>query len=617
MFYLISIINTNRIKQISALLIFILFCNINIGFSQTKTPYEKKKEEIAIKYLKKMGVSTAEINRAKNADASGMLLLLLITEKLQTYQYSHGMEALVLMSEWEKEAKAAEKLKGEEDFRREREKKEKEEQEKIARREKYEQEKLLEEQKREEQRLAEETKREEEYQKALIQFSDLQQIKNEISSQFIAWATKGEFETNVDYQNRMVIKKSVIDSITYRLVSGQVATLFGQYSGYNGEYSIVLKDYDVDKQLYPILLIGEFERDRLGNVRLSMEDTLIVETEIAKRIKKIAWKDDYSNQYVISTFHNSDVKLSKNLNDWIISQKGYFFPKSYTFFDQYTHTRKLPSTSANNLTFKTNDLGLGSYFPENYSIEIDRFWIKERESQRNELIKKAEKLFSENNLEQSKKIFIEANTLRATEDIKLKIVDIENKLIEIKQNELVKTAEQYQKSGRISNSIEKFEEANRLKPKTEIATKINDLKRLRTDALANHSQLDSLYSLAGSEKMKLFNDIVVLNDLDEIKKGFGENYLACKTLLTTNTNSDWTSIINSFNEINKNRNREVWDEKSNQLLARIIQFRTELNRNSNFELRIQKALLAKDKKFLKILKDDDSNKIIDFVLTNE
>lgn len=603
-------------KKITVILILTFLCLFNTSYSQTKTPYEKKKEEISIKYLKKMGVSTSDINRAKSADESGMLLLLLIAEKVQQYQYSHPMESLVLMAEWEKETKAAEKLKVEADYQKEREKKEKEAQEKIARQEKYEQEKLLEEQKREEQRLAKEKKQEEEYQKALIQFSDLQKIKNEIVSQFTVWVTKGEFETNIDYENRLINKKTVIDSIAYRLVSGQVASLFGQYSGYNGEYSIILKEYDVDKQLYPILLLGEFERDRLGNVRLSMEDTLLVDTEIAKRIKKLARKDDYTNQYVISTFNNSDVKLSKNLSDWIISQKGYFFPKSYTFFEKYTHTRKISSTLANKLTFKTNDLGLSSYFSENYSIEIDRSWIKERELERDVLIKKAERLYSENKLEQSKKVFDDANFLRYSEDVQLKILDIEDKLIEIKQNELIKTADQLQKSGKISNSIEKLEEANKLKNRSDLSTKIDLLKKDRDLALKNHNILDSLFLLAQTEKIEIFKDNVTLSALDEVKKGYSHKYLDCKTVFTTKINTLWTVVSNTHTEINRNRNREVWNDKSQELLQKINELRNELNKISNFEMNIQKAVKEEDKKYLKILKEEDVNIIIETVISS-
>lgn len=601
-------------KRITAILILTFVCLFNTLYSQTKTPYEKKKEEIFIKYLKKMGVSTSEINRAKSADESGMLLLLLVGEKVQQYQYDHPMESLVLISEWEKETKAAEKLKGEADFQKEREKKEKEANEKIARQEKYEQEKLLEEQKREEQRLAQEKKEEEEYQKALIQFSDLQIIKNQIESQFKVWATKGEFETNIDYENRLNNKKTVLDSIAYRLVSGQVATLFGQYSGYNGEYSIILKEYDVDKQQYPIVLLGEFERDRLGNVKLSMEDTLLVETEIAKKIKKLAWKDDYTNQYVISTFHNSDVKLSKNLSDWIISQRGYFFPKSYTFFEKYTHTRKISSTSANNITFKTNDLGLSSYFPENYSIEIDKSWIKEREIERDILIKKAEKLFSENKFEQSKKLFNDANFLRYSQDVQLKILDIEDKLIEIKQNEIIKTADQLEKSGKISNSIEKLEEANKLKNRSDLSTKIDALKKDRDLALNNHKILDSLFTLAQTEKLEIFKDIVTPSALDEVKKGYGQKFLDCKSVISTKINSLWTVVSNSNTENNRNRNREVWNDKTQELMQKIIEFRNELSKNSNFEISVQKALMEKDKKFLKIFKEEDVNSIIETIL---
>ncbi len=600
-------------KRITAILLLTFVCHFNPLFSQTKTPYEKKKEEISIKYLKKMGVSVSEINRAKNADESGLLLLLLIGEKVEAYQYSHGLESLVLMREWEKELKAAESLKNEEDFRREREKSEKEERERIAKREKYEAEKRIEEQRREEQRLAEEQRREEEYQRALVKYSDLQEIKNNIYTEFSEWAHKSEFETESEYDMRMKDKGKIIDSIAYRFVSGKVSTLYGQYSNYNGEYSIELKNYDAENHSYPIVLIGEFDKSRLGNVKLALNDTLLVDVQLAKRIKQIAYKDDYSESFIIRTFQNDKVEFSKSISKWMITSKGYFFPYSYTFFDEYTHTNKIVQTPVNKLIINTNSLGLQEFFPSDYNIDIEKLWIKEREIERNKLIKQADRLYNENKLDQAKKLFVEANEMKYTDEVKTKITEIENKLIEIKQNELIKSAENYERSGKLTNSIEKLEEANKLKTRSELITKIDALKKERLTAMTNHKNLDSLFTLAQSEKLKLFNDIVTPSSLDEIKNGYGQKYLDCKSAIATKINSLWSKISSINSEINRNRNQEVWNDKSEELLQKLNEFRNELSKNSNFEINVQKAIMEKDKKYLKIFKNENIDQIIDFI----
>jgi hypothetical protein len=659
-------------KRITAILILTFICLYNTSFAQTKTLYEKKKEEISIKYLKKMGVSVSEINRAKTADESGLLLLLLVAEKVQAYQYSHGMESLVLMSEWEKEVKAAEKLKGEADFKKERDKKLKDEQIAKAKQEQYQKEKLLEEKNRESERIAKENAQEKQYQEALIKNSDFQEIKSEIKSKFEEWASKGEFETQSEYEMRLQNKKIIIDSIAFHLFSNKVTTIFGEYSNYNGEYSIKLKEYNIDKKLYPITLKGYFYKDGIGNVNLEINDTLNVDVNMAKKIKNIARQEDYSGEYEIGVFQNENVKFSKNMNDWQITKKGYFFPKTYTFFNQFKHTMKDVSTSVNEVKIQTNELGLSNYFSTDYSIDIDKYWIKKMENERTAILIKAERFLAENKFEQAKNLFIEANNLRFTEDvknklqdvdikiielkrneliksaeqyesngnisnsieklekskelfseanklkfsesIKMKIVDVENKIIVIKQIELVKSAEHYENLGKISNSIEKLQEANKLKVRTDLSAKIDGLIKNRDMALTNHRIMDSLLTIAESEKLNLFNDIISTSSLDEIKKGYGQKYLDCQSLITSKINSLWMVVSNTINDVNRNRNREIWTDKYQELLLKINEFRNEVSKHANFQINIQKAILEKNKKDLKILKEDDINVIIETVI---
>ena len=64
----------------------------------------------------------------------------------------------------------------------------------------------------------------------------------------------------------------------------------------------------------------------------------------------------------------------------------------------------------------------------------------------------------------------------------------------------------------------------------------------------------------------------------------------------------------------RNRKREVWNDESQVFIQKINEFRNELNKNSKFEIAVQKALIEKDKKYLKIFKEDDVNTIIETVI---
>lgn len=356
----------------------------------------------------------------------------------------------------------------------------------------------------------------------------------------------------------------------------------------------------------------------------------------------------------------------------MISSNGYFFPRKYDILNETIVINNQKSTPLNNLTINTSDLELTEYFNSNHIINIENINSRKLLLERENMIKLAENQVVENNLEKALKFYKEAYLIQNTEDIKLKIeeielkiierkrkelitsaeqflidgtalnsveklekskelftqanklkfiendqfkiLEIEEKIINIKQNELIKLAEQNQKSGKLSKSIENLEDAQKLKPRNDLITKIDGLKNDRLTAITNHQKLDSLFALAQSEKMKLFNDIVNTSALDEVKSGYGQKYLDCKSVITTNINSLWTVLSNSNTEINRNRNREVWNDKSQEFMQRIIDFRNELSKNSKFEISVQKALMEKDKKFLKIFKEDDVNIIVETIL---
>jgi hypothetical protein len=639
-------------KRNIAILILIFVCLINTSYSQTKTPYEKKVDQIMIDMCKVIGVDNSLLQMAIKLNDWD------IVRTSQDFAFKCKMldrnELLVIILATEQKLKEAKKLKTDVDYRKEQEKETKEK------------------------RL-----KEQELNKKLVSFSDIEKVKTEVKTEFLKWVKKGEFETNSDYQIRTKNKAAVIDSITFELITSRINSLTQKNCTNSDEisYYLELKNYDTEKQIYNVEFVcrahtGFTHCGGYQNIDEKFSDILNIDIELAKKIKQVSKKDKFftNSDADIIWFCNRKIIYTKNLNDWIITPNGYFFPNKLEFYNEIIHINNQNIIPLIKLSLNTKDLGLQEYFNENYNINIQQVIVKKLEIQRNILITQAEKLVSENNLEQAIKFFKDANQIQNTEDIKIKVVEIEkkiiekkqndliksaeqserdgsitnslekleeakelfieankliynenlqfkiveiqNKITEIKQNELLKKAEQYEQVGEITNSIEKLEEANKLKFSTSISSKIDFLIKGRDLALSNHKYLDSLYILAQLEELNLFKDIVSTNSLDEIKKGYGQKYLDCKSLITTKINSIWLNVSNTNNEINKNRNREVWNDKFQELLLQIKEFRNEINKNSDFEINIQKALLENDKKQLKILKEDDLKIIIDTILSN-
>lgn len=632
-------------KKITVILILTFLCLFDTSYSQTKTQYEKKVDQIMTEMCKAIGVKNSLIQMAVRLNDWD------IVRTSQDLAFKSKMldrnELLVIMLATEQKLKEADKLKSDVDYKK---KKEKNDNEKEI--------------------------REQQLQKELIRFSDLEEIKNEIYSEFSKWIKKGEFETIGEYQIRIKNKEKIIDSIAYGYISKRVATFHRDYDSNNdSHFYLELKNYDPDRQVFPVILVRRiYYKGQYQDKTVSINDTLHVNVELAKKIKQKSKKDRFytDTDADVIWFRDKDLIFSQKLDNWMIASSGFFFPKRFLLFREYAHTNNIVKTSLIKLTLKTNNLGLQEYFKENYNINIEQFIIRQDELKRNDLIKQAEKFLSENNfelaikffrdankiqttedikikiteieikiserkyndliqlaeqyvlsgnmsnsiekLEKANKLFFEANNLKCNDNIKIKIEEVENKIIDIKQNVLIKSSEQSENSGKISNSIEELQEANKLKLRTDLSSKIEVLKMNLDLALTNHKILDSLFITAQVEKLKLFNYILNKSTLNEIKNGYGQKYLDAKSLITNKINSLWTVVSNAYDQINTNRNREIWNDKSQELLKQTADFKNEVSKNMNFELNIHKALISKDKKYLKILKEDDLNIIVETII---
>jgi hypothetical protein len=601
-------------KKIKVILTLIfIICQLNILFSQIKTPYEKKQEEVAIKYLKKMGVSISEINRAKNADQSGMLLSLLIAEKVQIYQYSQGMKYLILMTEWEKELKAAEKFKGEVDYRKEREKAKKELNKKIETQKKYEEQKLLEKKAAEKLRIAEQNEQERKQLEYLIKNSDLEKIKLTIRNSFIDWVNKGEYETNEEHLLRLNNKHKILDSLCFYKTYDLIQYRYNAHGNEKNYYSIKLFKYDAENNLYPIELKIESGWDDDYPPSNSILDTIHADVTLAKKLKSNAEFDEYNGTYKIDFSNN--LKFSNNIREWMFDEMGYLFPKSFSLLDgEFNHQIKSNMNTADNISISSSNLMLDKYFTNEYISNTNKYMDILLENKRNIILSNAERYLLNGDLDNAKKMFLTANKLKYSDDVKYKIKDVENKLIEFKKTELINEADQYYSLGKISKSIEIFKQANQLKESIQLTEKIANLNKSLQESFRFHDNLDSLFNIVISKKENLFKNIVDVNQLGNFKKKYIEKYLLCKQIITNKVDSDWSKIESVSNQINTNRNREVIEDRMQNLLEEINKFEEVLNKNSNFEKEIQKALLSKNKKFLKILKDDNINTIIEAVI---
>lgn len=632
-----------NMKKLLFCLVFIIICFANNLNAQVKTPYEKKQEEITLKYLKKMGVSISEIDRAKKADATGLTLMLLLADRLQQYQYTHGMESILLMNEWKKEIESSEKLKNEEDFRRERVKQEEEEKKIKAHQEKYEEQKRLEAKQREENRLAE-----------IYNNSDYVAIKFQIKREFEDWILKGEFEKTIDYENRLLKKESVLDSIAYFSIQSFIFnSIENMY-----EKPVSLENYNADGEFYPIKITFNYN---------STMDSLSVPIKDAASFKSNLENEYSSNWQEIFNFYSE-------LRNWVFLNNN-FYPKKY-HLNRQKQFANLPKAGTKELEFTTEDLSLSKYFnpPYNFNaviyekkldqkraelrkLDYKKFLddSKKYEDQGNlenaletvnialkqfsdstQLIKKADNLnfqinekkrdnfiregdqnFTSRNFGKAKNLFDKANEIRYSEDIKLKIDNVNYKLNEIKREALLLQAQDLKSLGMLTKSIETYNEANKIRQTQDITSIISEIEKSRSAALKNHYTLDSLFKLLTSDDYELFKDLVKPSQLDLIKEGYGWRYSSCETTLYKKLGAIWNPLSNEFESYSSNRNKEIWNDGLQSLLDNMIKFDQTFTIYKLFEQRIYKALLDADKKYLKVLKQNDDNEIIETVIKTE
>jgi hypothetical protein len=655
----------NIMKNLLFCLLMTLFCFGNNLYSQVKTPYEKKKEEISIRFLKKMGITTTEINQAKELGDMGLILLM--GQAIQNMEAKDPLEALSIMAEFDKEIKATEKLKSEADFKKEREKKDAAERKQnlaIQERQRLENERQQKE-KENQNKLNQEKKKQE--QETRYKNSDYVQIINSVSTNFNSWLKKNEFEKSEDYNIRIQERGMFFDSICDEVIKKQIYLQThmnreheSEADYYNDEanppYYIEVMPYNADLEFFPIKIhYREFE----------FSESLNIPIEDAKTFK--------------NDLENFEIFLPESVIDWCFMEH-YLFPRKIFIEHSSSNKRHELILSLKNQSskfiFTSSEMNLTNfqfeeikYDSENYELKRQQYLIEQKEKQFNTYIDKAteseknglldeslslykkaltlkpdaktvvskielvtfqineikrEKLISDadvfitkGSLNEAKDILIRANDIRQTEEITLRINDLIYKINEIKRDAIIQQAKEFNSKGMLTKSIEKYKEANKIRQTQDITTIVSEIEKIRTNALNNNYKLDSLYKRVTSDDYELFKDLVKPSQLDLIKEGYGLRYSSCETTLYKKLGEIWDPLSNQFESLGSNRNKEIWNDEYKTLLNNMIQFDITFKSYMVFESRVYKALLESDKKYLKVFKQDDDNEIIETVIKTE
>jgi hypothetical protein len=240
-------------KQITAILFLTFFCHLNPLYSQSKTPYEKKVDQIMTEMCEVIGVENSLIQMALKLNDWD------IVRTSQDFAFKCKMmdknELLVVVMATEQKLKEAEKLKNDIDRKKDADKKAKEEKEKRLEEEKA----LIEKQAIEDKKRQEELRAQEEIalrrQNEKIQQEEQAKINrynnshyvdivNKVSLDFNKWLNKGEFEKTEDYNLRMNNSEYVFDSICNQIITQKREWGYSSY--------LYLGTYNPDLEIFPV-----------------------------------------------------------------------------------------------------------------------------------------------------------------------------------------------------------------------------------------------------------------------------------------------------------------------------------------------------------------------------
>lgn len=308
-----------------------LFCTGSL-FAQTKTPYQKKVEQLSIQLLRDLGYNSTQIKQYTDAgEAGGFFMLMDMSTRLQTKK---GMLAFL---KYKEELSKAEKLKNATDKKRDEEKRLEEQRKKEA-----------EQEKQREQERQEELARQEEQRQRDFENSDYYKAATDIKEEFETWASKGEFEKTSDYENRINNKgNQEFEKICFNKIYNKIGV-------YESTYSSERSNYD-----YPIKIdIGEYDADNEQfNATLTAYRNYS-DKDIAKTTIKVPMSEAKSFKESFSLY---SYRLLVNTNDWCFENHN-FLPKKITIKKikgenlEKSYTAITQTSASQNIVFQSENL---------------------------------------------------------------------------------------------------------------------------------------------------------------------------------------------------------------------------------------------------------------------
>lgn len=617
------------IKRFILTLIVCLSTIVVLG--QTKTPYEKKKEDISIRYFKKMGVSMSEINRAKNADPSGLLVLLLVYQKIEQYAITNPIEAMLLIAEFDKEMKAAEKLKSAEDYRREEAQVQKKQQEQTQ---------------KERERVMTNAKadlRSGDYEEALDKFKKANSLEStEETTQLIREVKLIQFISSFASKNR----HEIVELVHYPYDMGLLpaiknkSEMLQRFDEVFDDYLIKLignsavSDWEEGPMMfvYRIWSILEFHFDG-GDVLIDVDENGIKIIDVGYstslylgKKKEIIERERNSLHESIRDFENIEyagitskerfrVDYMKKENDgfyrlclWDKSKPWDSQPDTILFSDTYECEGKFDDICIN--VFKTDKI---AYIISNNGYfeikELDKLTAVDDEEDYDCVC----------SADYRKYVYLNEHAIIRKEDSKQLsreevIREIERTEQLKKQQEYIQTASQKFRDGELSQAKLWYEKALKieysngiaesLKQVNEEIQRVNDLKKTLAQ---RHIYVSNNHSLLENTQ--------IVSQLPTIKKGYDVTYRTCVEYINKTLKDEWETVEAVYNDnLPLSQKREIWIDEDQKILDSINEFSLKVESYKKFNDKISELIANNDKKTLKIFKEKFSPVVVAYLM---
>ncbi|MBP6091009.1 MAG: hypothetical protein KA521_07105 [Crocinitomicaceae bacterium] len=433
----------------------------------------------------------------------------------------------------------------------------------------------------------------EEEKKQYFDNSDYVSIINDVSTKFDNWLKKGEFEKTEDFNNRLEFRQMIFDSICHKIILEEI--------DHQMNPEIELGQYNPDKEYFPVVISYR---------KLNFKDTINI---------NIADAEKFKNQT-----QSYSIIFSEKEQDWTIID--YYFSPLRMYVKNVGDKPLIEiivpyDTPHSPLNLSTKEMKLSYYNFEELNYQFDKYeqkraqFLKEKKLKDfQNSVKKAEDFEKSGNLQESLKFYKNALVIDPnSSSVQSKTTEITNKINEINRSKLILEAEELYKNGKLTSSMQKYLEANKIRNSKEITDLISIIENSISSSKQKHYELLSQYNKAeGSQSLSKYSKMN--DDLENLKNGYGLKYNICLDTINSKINNQKSNIKTQYAEYLKSQNKEVWSDENGKILDLITSFNVDYQKLKTFENNIFKALQNEDKKFLKILKEDNINDIIETVI---